>query len=213
MRFNQFYLLLCLLVQINFSAFSQNNISFGVDGVSHEDTLYIGDTIHFNFWLINQSMSVLTDSLSIHCETFDDLGISISSMSIGSYYNISSLAAGDSLFITISELVSYQSYVLGDNIVVIWPALVGSGNVDTSMTNVYIIDSMMSEIITKDNFNDEVLFYPNPVDMDLIYFDSEYLISHIRIIDIYGRIIYSYSSNNHFQKVLQQYDIALVFLC
>ena len=42
-----------------------------VPGNGMEDTLHIGDTIHFNFWIINQSNSILTDSLSIECETFD----------------------------------------------------------------------------------------------------------------------------------------------
>ena len=120
---------LITIISIN-SAFAQVNISFGNSGVSHEDTLYIGDTIHFNFWIINQSNSILTDSLSIECETFDFNNNSISSMSIGEYYNTNlSLDVGDSLSVSISEVVTYASYVLGDNIIVIWPAFTTPGNV------------------------------------------------------------------------------------
>ena len=80
------------------SALAQSNIGFGSNGIQHQDTLYIGDTIHFNFWLINQGNSVLNDSISVNCETFDISWSSISSMSIGSLYNTSgSLAVGDSI--------------------------------------------------------------------------------------------------------------------
>ena len=107
---------------------AQSSLSFGSGGVQHEDTLHIGDSIHFSFWLINEGNGNISDSISMSCETFDVIGTSISSMSIGDNYNTAgSLSIGDSIFVTITEVVSYASYVLGDNIVVIWPAFIGSG--------------------------------------------------------------------------------------
>ena len=122
-----FFVFFLGLVKSN-SMIAQSNLSFGSSGVQHEDTLHIGDSIHFSFWLVNQGAANINDSISMSCETFDVIGTSISSMSIGDNYNTAgSLSIGDSIFVTITEVVSYASYVLGDNIVVIWPAFIGSG--------------------------------------------------------------------------------------
>ena len=100
------------------SLIAQSNLSFGSSGVQHEDTLHIGDSIHFDFWLVNQGNSTINDSILMSCETFDIIGNPISSMSIGDSYNtVGSLNVGDSIAVTITELVTYQSYVLGDNII------------------------------------------------------------------------------------------------
>ena len=100
---SKFYLVVSVIILFSFKiSAQQSNLSFGVDGVVHEDTLSIGDTINFNFWIVNQGSSNYNDSISISCETFDDFGMSISAMSIGSFYNISgSLNPGDSLFVSI----------------------------------------------------------------------------------------------------------------
>ena len=62
---------------------AQSYLSFGSSGVQHEDTLHIGDSIHFSFWLVNQGNVPVNDSLQVLCETFDIIGSPISSMSIG----------------------------------------------------------------------------------------------------------------------------------
>ena len=172
------------------SALAQSNIGFGSNGIQHQDTLYIGDTIHFNFWLINQGNSILNDSISVNCETFDISWSSISSMSIGSLYNTSgSLAVGDSIHITISEVVTYQSYVLGDNIVVIWPASIVPGSVDTSITYVHILDSLSSNV-SLDGFSN-VKLIPNPVSENLYFhYGKNIRDCSILIYDSNGRIIF-----------------------
>ena len=182
----------CLIFILFFSSFNgvaqQNHLTFGINGVVHEDSLSIGDTIHFNFWIVNQSVVPLTDSVSIHCEPFDDLGSSISAMSIGSFYNtLGFLSPGDSLFVTISEIVTYQSYVLGDNIVVIWPASIGGGTVDTSVTSVYIYDSLSTKL---DIPHSDIQCFPNPIVNDVVFFDSSVPISFIRVVNNLGEIIY-----------------------
>jgi len=184
-------ILFCLLVFFTSTVFSQiSQLSFGFQGVSHEDTLHIGDTIHFDFWVVNQGVVSINDSLSIHCETFDDLGNSIASMSIGDYYNtIGVLDPGDSLFITISEVVSYQSYVLGDNIIVIWPASIGGGDVDTSATEIHILESLPASLNEGLNCND-ILLFPNPVCQDVLFFNSNCPISSVQAFDIFGRLKY-----------------------
>ena len=182
---------LITIISIN-SAFAQVNISFGNSGVSHEDTLHIGDTIHFNFWIINQSNSILTDSLSIECETFDFNNNSISSMSIGEYYNTNlSLDVGDSLSVSISEVVTYASYVLGDNIIVIWPAFLNAnGIMDTSFTNIHILDSVSTSVKLIEDL--ELLLFPNPNNGSFkIEIKQHSMMESLYIFDKKGSIIFS----------------------
>jgi hypothetical protein len=125
------------------------------------------------------------------CETFDIIGNSISSMSIGDSYNtVGSLDVGDSISVTITELVTYQSYVLGDNIIVIWPALIGIGTGDTSTTNIHILDvvSNADELETSGN---KLIINPNPIKNYFTISNKLGLpMSNITITDHLGRLIY-----------------------
>ena len=169
---------------------AQSNLSFGSSGVQHEDTLNIGDSIHFSFWLVNQGVVNINDSISISCETFDIVGTSISSMSIGNNYNtVGSLSVGDSIFVTITEVVSYSSYVLGDNIIVIWPAFIGSGGVDTSMTPIHISGSTSSSEL--EILNNKLITFPNPIkDYFTLSNQLGLPISGITLSDAIGNILY-----------------------
>jgi hypothetical protein len=147
---------------------AQSSLSFGYSGVQHEDTLSIGDSIHFSFWLVNQGNVIISDSVQVLCETFNINGISISSMSIGDTYNtVSTLNIGDSILINITELVTFSSYVLGDNIIVIWPASISPGIVDTSVTPIHILNrsTAVLELEMSDNW---LTAFPNPTNDYLI---------------------------------------------
>ena len=173
------------------SLIAQSNLSFGSSGVQHEDTLHIGDSIHFDFWLVNQGNSTINDSILMSCETFDIIGNPISAMSIGDSYNtVGSLNVGDSISVTITELVTYQSYVLGDNIIVIWPALIGTGTGDTSTTNVHIVDSVSTGDELEISGN-KLIIYPNPIKNYFTISNKLGLpMSNIAITDHLGRLIY-----------------------
>ena len=168
---------------------AQSNLSFGTSGVQHEDTLNIGDSIHFSFWLVNQGAVNINDSISMSCETFDIIGTSISSMPIGNNYNtVGSLSVGDSIFVTITEVVSYSSYVLGDNIIVIWPAFIGSGGVDTSMTPIHILGNTSSGL---EMLNNKLIVFPNPIkDYFTLSNQLGLPISGITLSDALGNILY-----------------------
>ena len=169
---------------------AQSNLSFGTSGVQHEDTLNIGDSIHFSFWLVNQGAVNINDSISMSCETFDIIGTSISSMPIGNNYNtVGSLSVGDSIFVTITEVVSYSSYVLGDNIIVIWPAFIGSGGVDTSMTPIHILGNTSSSEL--EMLNNKLIVFPNPIkDYFTLSNQLGLPISGITLSDALGNILY-----------------------
>ena len=155
---------LCLFFSIgSYTVVAQSYLSFGSSGVQHEDTLHIGDSIHFSFWLVNQGNVAINDSVQVLCETFDVIGSSISSMTIGDAYNAAgSLSVGDSILINIVELVTLASYVIGDNIIVIWPALIGTGTGDTSTTNIHIVDSVSTGDELEISGN-KLIIYPNPI--------------------------------------------------
>ena len=123
-----------------------NTLSFGASGVQHEDTLYFGDSIHVSFWLVNQGTTPIYDFVSILSYTYDITGTQIGWGTLnawGNYYNTdSSLTVGDSILINITASVTLFSYVLGDNIIEIFPGMNGLGNVvDTSLTPIHILTS------------------------------------------------------------------------
>tara|TARA_B100001758_G_C18177302_1_gene487558 strand:- start:61 stop:753 length:693 start_codon:yes stop_codon:yes gene_type:complete len=170
---------------------AQSYLSFGSSGVQHEDTLHIGDSIHFSFWLINQGSVAINDSVEILCETFDPLGMPISSMSLGDSYNAANLLnVGDSIFITITEIVSFSSYVLGDNIIVIWPASTVPGMADTSFTPIHILSSISTGFELGLSVDDLVVF-PNPVNDYLLLSNRLNLpMSAINILNDEGGLLY-----------------------
>tara|TARA_B100001758_G_C18330050_1_gene568287 strand:+ start:238 stop:936 length:699 start_codon:yes stop_codon:yes gene_type:complete len=193
-------LVILFLIKSN-DILAQSSIGFGVDGVQHEDTLYIGDTIHFNFWLINQGNVSVNDSIYMSCETFDQSnGIFISSMSIGDPYNTNgSINPGDSIYITISEVVTYQSYVLGDNIIVIWPASNIPVTVDTSLTEIHILDSLLNADLELNRLINSLVVFPDPVSEKLYcYTENNLFVSSISLYDSFGRNIFR--KNNIFIK-------------
>ncbi|MDC0230850.1 hypothetical protein OAK19_02705 [Aureispira] len=134
------------LIAQGYKNFSFNTLSFGSSGVQHEDTLYFGDTIHVSFWIVNQGNTPIYDIVSIISNTYDINGTQIGWGTLsagGNYYNTdSSLTVGDSILINITASVNLFDYVLGDNILEIWPAPWASGNiVDTSFTPIHILNS------------------------------------------------------------------------
>lgn len=170
---------------------AQSSLSFGSSGVQHEDTLAIGDSIHFSFWLVNEGNVAINDSVQVLCETFDIIGASISSMSIGGVYNAAgSLSVGDSILINITELVTFSSYVLGDNIIVIWPASITPGIVDTSTTPIHILNSVLAGFELEGSSNDLTAF-PNPTNDYLILSNDLGLpMKGITVSDNKGKLLY-----------------------
>ena len=170
---------------------AQSSLSFGSSGVQHEDTLAIGDSIHFSFWLVNQGNVAINDSVQVLCETFDVIGSSISSMTIGDTYNAAgSLSVGDSILINITELVTFSSYVLGDNIIVIWPASITPGSVDTSTTPIHILNSNITGFELEESSN-YLTAFPNPTNDHLILSNNFGLpMKGITVSDNKGKLLY-----------------------
>ena len=185
----RYILFIFILGTIFTNVSAQNHLSFGSSGVDHADTLYLGDPIEFNFWIVNNGSANLSDSITINCETFNNLGIQISGMQLGSFIDsTSTLNTGDSLFISIHDTISYQSYMLGDNLIVIWPAFVTPVSSDTSMTYLHVLDTIQTAIRNEIKMTKFTIF-PNPSSSDF-YLESEpnSLISCFYVFDMLGNV-------------------------
>ena len=87
-------------------------------------------------------------------------------------------------------MVTYQSYVLGDNIIVIWPALIGTGTGDTSTTNIHIVDSVSTGDELEISGN-KLIIYPNPIKNYFTISNKLGLpMSNITVTNHLGRLIY-----------------------
>ena len=170
---------------------AQSSLSFGSSGVQHEDTLSIGDSIHFSFWLVNEGNVAVNDPVEVLCETFDIIGASISFMAIGGVYNAAgSISVGDSILVNITEMVTFSSYVLGDNIIVIWPASIVPGSVDTSTTPIHILNSI-SAGFELEVLNNNLAAFPNPTkDYLMLSNNLGSLMTSITISDNKGNLLY-----------------------
>ena len=185
----RYILFIFILGTIFTNVSAQNHLSFGSSGVDHPDTLYLGDPIEFNFWIVNNGSANLSDSITINCETFNNLGIQISGMQLGSFIDsTSTLNVGDSLYISIHDTVSYQSYMVGDNLIVIWPAFVTPVSSDTSMTYLHVLDTIQTTIRNEIKMTRFTIF-PNPSSSDF-HLESEpnSLISYFYVFDVLGNV-------------------------
>ena len=139
-------LILSLFLSVfSFNVKGQNSsiiTNFGSQGISIPDTVAIGDTIWFSCWVVNGGEDVLAENILIKVALFDNiLGL----------YNIRTIGGqgpnfiypGDSIqFVPgfLFEVVTSTNYLIGDNIVVIWPKADAPNTI--SQTNQYIYSNL-----------------------------------------------------------------------
>ena len=172
--------------------YSQAYLSFGFNGVTHEDTVAYGDSIFYSFWIINSGNLPLNDSIELTCETYNVSGL-INMGSFGMFSTPSgNLNPGDSIFFNVYDIITPQSYSLGDNIVVIWPASIVPVSGDTSSTPLHVISNIMSN----NNFYSSFELYPNPTTSNFYIKSNNKNITSFYIMDMYGRIVLSEENLN-----------------
>tara|TARA_B110000444_G_C18827260_1_gene591038 strand:+ start:1459 stop:2151 length:693 start_codon:yes stop_codon:yes gene_type:complete len=188
-----FIITIILLSSLYNIVYSQAHLSFGYNGVVHQDTVCYGDTLFISFWIINSGSTPLNDSIQLTCETYDDSGVFINMGSFGMFSSSSgSLNPGDSMFFSVYDIVLSQSYNIGDNIVVIWPASIGPSSSDTSYTSLHVISCLTSfenNIITSG-----ISVYPTLVQSLINIRSKNKLINSFYIIDMNGRKVLSKSN-------------------
>ena len=189
-------LLSCLFVVNANSQNSSINISFGYDGISIPDTVTMGDTIPFSCWVVNNGEDVLAENILLKAARYDaNLGF-VNSRTIGGQ-GPNFMYPEDSIeFVPgfLFEVVTSTYYLIGDNIVVIWPkADVPSSISQTnqySYNNLHVLsNSSISSISEK--FGQKQYIYPQPA-TDKLYFNSPELITSVKIFNILGKKVRSF---------------------
>ena len=145
MSFKKF-IFTCLIVLVSKNLSSQ---IISVEGVWHADTVQYADSFNLEFWLVNTgNSSLISDSISAKIVVVPIGSNSLISMPISITRNIplGVLAPGDSINMLNTPLIGgsqlYQQ--AGDNIVIIWPSSTQTIVPDTSITSLYVINSIAS---------------------------------------------------------------------
>ena len=185
------------LFAFNSHAQSSINISFGQNGISIPDTVVMGDSIWFSCWVVNSGDDVLAENILLKAARYDAISGLVSNRTIGGQ-GPNFMYPDDSIqFVPgfLFEVVTSQNYLIGDNIVVIWPKADVPNTI--SQTNQYIYSNLhvlsnsissISEKTSKTHY-----FYPQPA-KDRIYFNSSSdLITAVKIFNILGREVASYN--------------------
>ena len=184
MRLKYRLFVLCVVISSFFNEiYSQAHLSFGYNGVNHEDTVSYGDSIFYSFWIVNSGNVSFNDSIQLTCETYNSSGL-INMGSFGMFSTPSGvLNPGDSIYFNVFDIITPQSYTIGDNIVVIWPASIVPVSVDTSFTPLYVINN----IVSNNNFSSSFELYPNPIRSNFNIKSFVGKIQSLIILDITGR--------------------------
>jgi len=186
--------------------YSQAHLSFGYNGVVHQDTACYGDTLFISFWIINTGNATLNDSIQLTCETYDNSGVFINMGSFGMFSSPSgSLNPGDSMFFSVYDIVLSQSYNIGDNIVVIWPASIGPSTSDTSYTPLNVISCLTS--FKNDILTSGITVFPTLVKSLINIRSKNKLINSIYIIDMKGRTVVSKYNLNHNLYIINRQNL------
>ena len=188
---------------------AQIHLGFGVPGVHYDDSVSYGDFLSFAFWIVNDGPDTLTEPIDINLVITDSNNTTSTTAYLGNFSLTNNLLPpNDSLFIVSWDYLSPQSYMLGDNIVVIWPSFVSpitpisydifTGNLFVSSTS-----SVQEKAAGKG-----LLIYPNPViDRATIQTQTQSNIEKLRMLDISGKVIRDIKISNKQYVVFQKKEI------
>ena len=170
------------------------SLSFGANGINFPDTVTIGDTIHFSCYIVNAGDDVVTENVLIKAASYSQTQGLTNTRTVGGQ-GPNFIFPGDSIqFVQgfLYEVVTQQNYLIGDNIVVIWPKVA----VPISQSTQYIYENMFVKGQAMVSFVSEITnklkFYPQPAN-NQISFESSRNVVQVQIFDLLGRNINTYS--------------------
>ena len=188
---------------------AQIHLSFGTPGVHYDDSVSYGDFLSFAFWIVNDGPDTLIEPIDINLLITDSSNTTSTTAYLGNFsLTNNSLSPNDSLFIVSWDYLSPQSYMLGDNIVVIWPSFVSpttpisydifTGNLFVSST------SSVQEKVAENG----LLIYPNPVIYRAtIQTQTQSNIEKLRMLDVSGKVIRDIKISDKQYVVFQKKEI------
>jgi hypothetical protein len=202
-------IILLFVLGISSTSSAQIHLGFGAPGVHYDDSVSYGDFLSFAFWIVNDGPDTLIEPIDINLVITDSNNTTSTTAYLGNFSLTSNfLSPNDSLFIVSWDYLSPQSYMLGDNIVVIWPSFVSpttpisydifTGNLFVSST------SSVQEKVAENG----LLIYPNPViDKATIQTQTQSNIEKLRMLDVSGKIIRDIKISNKQYVVFQKKEI------
>ena len=171
------------------------HLSFGTTGVVYPSNVNEGAMISFSFWMVNTGNIPLNSSIEMIIAVEDSSSpVSYSTSSLGNFIDVDSvLSPNDSIFIIIWDQVNSAKYMLGDNIVVIWPNFYSpfpsTSDEFTGIINVSTLSSVAQK--QSEDFN----IFPNPITETAII-KTQHTISTFKMFDILGNVV-RYVENVH----------------
>ena len=171
------------------------HLSFGTTGVVYPSNVNEGAMISFSFWMVNTGNIPLNSSIEMIIAVEDSSSpVSYSTSSLGNFIDVDSvLSPNDSIFIIIWDQVNSAKYMLGDNIVVIWPNFYSpfpsTSDEFTGSINVSTLSSVEQKQI--EDFN----IFPNPI-TETATIKTNQPISTFKMFDILGNVV-RYVENVH----------------
>ena len=202
--------ILLVLLALSPRTKAQIHLGFGVPGVHYDDSVSYGDFLSFAFWIVNDGPDTLIEPIDINLVITDSNNTTSTTAYLGNFSLTSNfLSPNDSLFIVSWDYLSPQSYMLGDNIVVIWPSFVSPTtpiSYDIFTGNLFV--SSTSSVQEKVAENNGFLIYPNPViDRATIQTQTQSNIEKLRMLDVSGKVIRDIKISNKQYVVFQKKEI------
>lgn len=166
------------------------NVSFGQNGISIPDTVAMGDSIWFSCWVVNNGEDVLAENILLKAARYDaNLGF-INNRTVGGQ-GPNFMYPDDSIqFVPgfLFEVVTTQNYLIGDNIVVIWPKADVPNTISQTnqyiYSNLYVQSNSISSI--SEFFTQKQYFYPQPA-KDILFLNLAERIKFVKIFNILGK--------------------------
>ena len=164
------------------------SVTFGANGIQFPDTVYLGDTVYYSCWVVNSGDDVLAENILLETANYSQSQGLTNVRTIGGQ-GPNFIFPNDSIQFSpgfLYEIVTQQNYLLGDNIVVIWPKVSSPINQSTQheYKNVYVKGSAIISSVV--DLSDKLQFFPSPAN-NKISFDGVKNICEIQIFDLQGR--------------------------
>ena len=195
MKLRRIIIIIFFIGGTTFSSGQNIALSFSSNNIFLPDTISMGDTIWYNFWVVNDGNSVITDYIALKTARFCQAQGMINEKEIG-HVNPGALFPGDSIEFPLGmlyEVVHQQNYLTGDNIVVIWPRveILDPQANEHLTTQIHVqdnlmISSLMGAIKSKENgfyFSDKT-----------IHFLNEFSASEVVLYNMLGNEVYKSNS-------------------
>ena len=193
------FIIIFFLGSSTFTSGQNIALSFSANNTALPDTIALGDTIWYNFWVVNDGNSVITDYIALKTARFCQAQGMINEREIG-HVNPGALFPGDSIEFPLGmlyEVVHQQNYLTGDNIVVIWPRVeVLDPQVNEHLTTqIHVLNnSMISSLNDAIKIKENSFYFLDKT----IHFLNKFPVSEVVLYNMLGNEVYQ--SNSQFLK-------------